>query len=212
MKKILIADDHNLFAIGLKEVFEAVEKLKVVSIVKSGKEVVEKVDLYKPDVLILDLNMKDTTGFKIMEELCLSKIKLITIVVTMYKDELLIKKAKALGANAYMLKESSVEELVETVLNVTKNDFYLTKALSNNIKAKIEDEKYTDDFESSQKLTRRELEILTMIATGNSTKTIAEKLYISPTTVNTHRKNMKKKLQLFKISELVGYAYKTNII
>lgn len=210
MKKVLIADDHSLFSSGISALLHD-EGYEVVGKVAKGNDVLYKVISLCPDILILDLNLPQKNGLEVLEEVRSYSDSLVIIVITMYNESSLIKSVRKGGANGYFLKNSDQQELTAQLGKLTANDFYLSRSVGD---AKMADPSSLgdDEFSSVVKLTNREKEILKLLVEGKSSKEIADDLEISSTTVDTHRKNMLKKLSFNKVSELVSYAYRNNLV
>jgi len=205
-QSIIIADDHLLFLWGMEEFFQSIPQIDLLASISNGFEVAEQVKLLQPDILLLDLNFKNIYGFDILKEIRKHTGKQPKVVfVTMYDDPAIILKAKQLGANAFFLKETEPEELVNAILHLRNNQFISPVQLSAK-SLETATIPFSDSFEADTMLTARETDILRQIARGKSSKEIGELLFISSTTVDTHRKNIQKKLGLNKISELVKYA------
>lgn len=211
MKKVLIADDHSLFSSGISSLLTE-EGYEVVATVSQGNDVLYKVISLCPDILILDLNLPRKNGLEILEEVRSYSESLVVVVVTMYNDSSLIKSVKKGGANAYFLKNSDQNELIDQLSVLSSQDFYLSRSAGEESKSADPNELVDDEFSSVVKLTNREKEILKLLVEGKSSKEIADELEISSTTVDTHRKNMLKKLSFNKVSELVSYAYRNNLV
>lgn len=210
MKKVLIADDHSLFASGISSLITDAG-YQVVGLVENGQDVLYKVISLLPDILILDLNLPKKNGIEVLEEIRDYAPHLVVIVVTMYNDQTLLRSLRKEGANAYFLKNSDQQELLSQMAVLTSADFYVSESV-NAFGANEQEELMVDEFNSLVKLTSREKEILKLLVEGKSSKEIGDALEISPATVDTHRKNMLKKLSFNKVSELVSYAYRNNLV
>ncbi|NPA68510.1 MAG: response regulator transcription factor [Chlorobi bacterium] len=207
-KKVLIADDQNLFATGLKQLLEKDGKISV-TIVDNGNKVPEKLAEELPDIVLLDLNMPGKNGFDILKEIRKKYPDLIIAILTSYNDIKLTEKAENFGADAYLSKDATIEELREVIFNTHNNKFYTSEEISYKIK------KYTpkaDNFVKNLFITQREKEILQYIIDGKTANETAKELHISPYTVRTHRKNLMNKLNVGNIAELIKYTYENNIL
>ncbi|MFT6867740.1 MAG: DNA-binding NarL/FixJ family response regulator, partial [Cyclobacteriaceae bacterium] len=200
-------DDHSLFGSGLATLLEN-RGFEVVGQVLNGKDVIYKTISLQPDLIILDLNLPKKNGLEVLKEIKEYQKEIVVIIVTMYSDDYLIKEVRKLGGNGYFLKNSDQDELIAHIHTLKYPDFYLTKS----IKKEVNEDLIEDEFPSAVKLTKREREILSLLVEGLSSKEIAIELDISPATVDTHRKNMLKKLSFNKVSELVSYAHRNNLI
>jgi len=209
IRNVMIADDQNLFVNGLKQLIEGNGDVKISSIITKGSEVLRALEIMKPDVLLLDLNMPEKTGFEVLEIIRDKFPDLIIAILSTYDENAFIEKAQNLGANAYLSKDASVSELRKVIFNTHNLEFYLSKEI-NFIKRK--DKLSIDNFHHSVLITNREKEILKLIAKGWTSKKIAKVINISVYTVQTHRKNLFKKLDVTSISELLKYAYEKKII
>lgn len=190
--RLIITDDHNLFIDGLKLLLKDEQDVEVAEIANDGKELLKILSGTRADIVLLDINMPNLNGLDTARIIKQNHPQVKIILLSTYNDEHLIEKAKKLGANGYLLKTTNKEELLQTIKLVasgqacfpyrqpqTKNEF---------------DEK--DDFLKQFNLTRRELEILQLIKREWTNQQIADKLYLSIYTVETHRKNIMQKLNL----------------
>lgn len=210
MKKILIADDHSLFGSGLSSLFNGAG-YKVLGNIEHGDDVLYAVISLIPDILILDLNLPKKNGLEVLREVREYSKKLVVIVVTMYDDRTMINTVRDAGGNGYFLKNSDQDELLYAVANLTTADFYLSRTVNTDSDHDLI-ENTDDEFSSVVKLTTREKEILKLLVEGLTSTEIGLELNISTETVKTHRKNMLKKLSFNKVSELVSYAFRNNLV
>jgi DNA-binding NarL/FixJ family response regulator len=206
---ILICEDHQFVAEGLKDLIEQEVSYKVVAIAKNGREAYSYVKLYLPDVLITDLNMPDIDGLELLDKVKVTYPKMKVLVLSMYKNMAIVTKAMEKNIDGYLLKEDNGQEILEAIKLVLDGNKYFSSGL--NLKPKNRT-LFKDSFVDKYNLTERELEILEMIALSNSSKNIAEKLNISILTVQTHRRNLKKKLFAQDTADLVRFALKNGII
>lgn len=203
-RNIIIADDQNLFAEGIKKLLEQKGDIEVVEIVETGKQVFDAITKFHPDALLLDLNMPDKNGFEVLEEIREPFPDLIIAVLSTYESPAFIKKAKKLQVNAYLSKDAAIEELRQVIFHDYDSDFFLGSKLQK----KADKRKLTfDNFTDIVEITDREREVLRLIAKGLTSETISEKLFISHSTVKTHRKNLFRKLKVNNVSELMKIAY-----
>lgn len=211
MKKqnIIIADDQNLFAEGITKLLEQKGDIKVLKILETGIGISDSVNSLKPSVLLLDLNMPKKNGFEVLEEIRESFPELIIAILSTYESPAFVAKAKKLRANAYLSKDATIEELRTVIFHEYKSDFYLGAKLR---KKAEERNSAFDNFTNIVQITDREKQILQEIARGLTSEKIAEELFISLSTVKTHRKNMFRKLNVNNVSELLKIAYATNIL
>lgn len=208
--KILIADDHDIVLEGYKSILSEIPNMEVVGKAANGKEVLYMLQSNLVDIVLMDLNMPQMDGIEATEKVkeLFPNVKI--LVLTMLGDSMHIKKLVDLGVDGYLLKNSDKATLIRAIEGVYDGkpffDGEVTKTILNRFKQKIE----IDDEEVF--LSDRELEIITQIALGLSTAEISEKLFISPHTVKTHRKNINFKLGIHNPAELLIFAKKKNLI
>jgi DNA-binding NarL/FixJ family response regulator len=208
-KRIFICEDHTIIVEGIRLLFEGNPDFKICDHAASGKELLTKLPIIKPDILILDLNLSDMDGISILHEIRKTNRTLRVIILTMYQDEYLIESARKAGANAYLQKNVSNDELLHALHAVTSDEFYLSKQLADEEKKK---KIFRDQFAGKMRLTRRELELIRFLASGKSSVQLSKELNISPLTIDTHRKNIFKKLNINNIVDLVNFAHENNIV
>ena len=214
-KSIIIIDDHPLFREGLKTIISRDDRFKVVGEAGSGHEGLEMTKRLKPDLIIVDISLPDQSGIQLTRDLrhLLSETKI--LIVSMHSKIDYIAEAFQAGATGYVVKESASERLLQGLKSVAKGDYYLDSSVShavveNLMKSPLKAAKITDaDYAT---LTPREQEVMRFLAEGLSSKAVAEKLFISPKTVENHRANIMNKLGLHSTIELVRYAAKLGLI
>jgi DNA-binding NarL/FixJ family response regulator len=214
-KNIIIIDDHPLFREGLKTIISRDDRFKVVGEAGSGHEGFDMVKRLKPDLVVIDISLPDQSGIQLARDLRerLSEIKI--LIVSMHSKIDYIAEAFQAGATGYVVKESASERLLQGLKSVAKGDYYLDSSVShavveNLMKSPLKAAKITDaDYAT---LTPREQEVMRFLAEGLSSKAVAEKLFISPKTVENHRANIMNKLGLHSTIELVRYAAKLGLI
>ena len=214
-KSIIIIDDHPLFREGLKTIISRDDRFKVVGEAGSGHKGLEITKRLKPDLVIVDISLPDQSGIQLTRDLrrLFSETKI--LIVSMHSKIDYIAEAFQAGATGYVVKESASERLLQGLKSVVKGDYYLDSSVShavveNLMKSPLKAAKITDaDYAS---LTPREQEVMRFLAEGLSSKAVAEKLFISPKTVENPRANSMNKLGLHSTIELVRYAAKLGLI
>lgn len=200
--RLIIADDHPLLIQGLISILKEEENIQVLGQASDGVMALELIRKFDPDIAILDIQMPDPGGLQIAELLRNENNKTKLIVLTMFKEESLIKKVLKLGVRGYVLKENAIDDIIDSINIVYEGGIYL----SNNVSEVIRDNSSDLLSGSYQILTPTEKKILRLIGEGKSSKEIANELFISSKTVENHRGNICKKLGVTGFSALIKYA------
>lgn len=214
--KVIIADDHDIVILGLKHLLTKTHDIEVLAITSNGNDAIHKVELLKPDVLILDIDLPLISGIEVTEHISKNFPHTKVILHTAFTDEEHIVKGFEAGAYGYVPKNFKTEELIDAIRTVYKNQRYLKGYVSETFinsyfKTKKSEENHTSESKQIP-LTEREIEILKNVTEGYSNQDIADKLNISIRTVETHKSNIMKKLDIDNTAELVKYAIRHNII
>ncbi len=210
--KVIIADDHAIIREGLKSLLEK-KGVEVIDIAKNGREAIALAVKYRPDVVMMDISMPDLNGVEataaIRKEVPDTKI----IALSMHSSKKIIDKMFASGASGYILKETAFDELYDAIQEVNKGNFYLTPSIAR-MYVDSQGNTFTasQDIPKSNKISKKERQVLQLVAEGEKTRDIAEKLNISIKTVETHRRNIMKKLSIFSIAGLTKFAIKEGIV
>jgi DNA-binding NarL/FixJ family response regulator len=207
--RVVICEDHEIVFTGLKLILDQSDDFEIVGHARNGNELLPLLEQSRATILILDLNLPDKDGFALLKAVRAVNQNIFVIILTMYQDLHLIQRAKDEGANAYLLKNSSNEELMEALRQVSHTSFFVTKELQTE---GDHQDLFKDEFSQKMKLTRREIEIIRLLAMGNTSQQASVALIISPHTVDTHRKNIFRKLKINNIADLVRFAHDTKII
>lgn len=201
---IYIADDHQLLIDGLVSALNEYPNIKIIGFANDGKKVINDIFLNKPDVLLLDLNMPQIDGLQVIEHVKQQYKSIKILVLSNYNAAYIIKEVQQKGADGYILKNGSISELVKGI-NTVYNGLKFFEA-DQPLHSSKEAGYFMDDFMKEYLLTKREYDILLLIAKGQSSVEIGEKLFISAATVSTHRRNILKKLGLKRTSEIMSLA------
>lgn len=210
--KIVLADDHLVVRQGLRSLLESEEGLRVVGEAADGIEALSLVEKLHPDVLVMDLMMPNLNGLEATMQLSKRGLKTRIVILSMHSDDAYVIRALRNGAIGYVLKDSSAEDLVRAVREAVLGNRYLSSALSRRMLETFINNSDSDELDPYHILTDREREILQMVAEGASNAAIGDKLSISPRTVETHRANMMRKLDLHTQAEVIRYAIKHGIL
>jgi len=205
--KIVIADDHQVVRSGLKMLLDAEEDLEVVAEAGDVDSATRTVLGYKPDVLVLDLNMPDGSSLPAIPKMLSDSPSTNIVVLTMQEDPAFAREALQAGARGYVLKEAADNELVEAVRMAAEGRTYLHPELGAKIAAEPPQPAGPPDD-----LTEREVDILRLIALGHTNNEIAEQLFLSVRTVESHRARVQQKTGLTTRAELVRYALDNDIV
>jgi two-component system, NarL family, response regulator NreC len=205
--RIFIADDHQVVRSGLKMLLDAEEDLEVVAEAGDVDSATRTVLGYKPDVLVLDLNMPDGSSLPAIPKMLSDSPSTNIVVLTMQEDPAFAREALQAGARGYVLKEAADNELVEAVRMAADGRTYLHPELGAKIAAEPPKPAGPPDD-----LTEREVDILRLIALGHTNTEIAEQLFLSVRTVESHRARVQQKTGLTTRAELVRYALDNDIV
>ncbi len=201
---LLIADDHTLFIEGLSMLVSRIEDVHVVGDAKNGKQVIELCQSQKIDLILMDLEMPEMGGIEATEIIKRDFPNIKIVAVTMLHDYNTIKRALRSGMDGYVVKNLGISELQKAIETVMNDHIYMspeiTTILALGVAGRKPNQAYVPD------LTKREKEVIKLIIDGLTNDTIAEKLFLSPLTVSTHRKNVLSKLNLKNTAMLVKYC------
>jgi len=210
--KVIIADDHAIISEGLKSLLEK-KGILVLDIAQNGREAVEKAIALKPDVMMMDISMPDLNGVEATARIKKEVPHIKIIALSMHSSKTMIDKMFAAGASGYILKESAFSELYDAIKDVLAGKFYLTPAIARMyVDSKGHAFSSSDQIPQFNKISKKEREILQLVAEGVKTRDIAQKLNVSIKTVETHRRNIMKKLNIFSVAGLTKFAIKEGII
>ncbi|TVZ56145.1 LuxR family two component transcriptional regulator [Lutibacter sp. Hel_I_33_5] len=212
--KILIADDHPLIAEGIKNTFENQLDFEVVSVVNNGQEAIEFIQQHLVDIALLDINMPVMDGIECAKKIISGFKDVKVAMLSMYQEPSIIKNLIEIGVKGYMLKTIPSDELLLAIKNIYNGKEYFNADVT---KALITDDssstfiKYSKKSPLLEELTSREKEIVKFISQGLTNAQIGEKLFISPRTVDTHRTNVMKKLDIHNVASLIRFAFKNGL-
>lgn len=209
--KVLLADDHKIVRDGLRNLLEKQQDITVAGEAEDGREALQLARKLSPDVVIMDIAMPDLNGIEATRQI-LSEIQNVKIVaLSMHSDKRYVSEMLKAGASAYLLKDCAFEELITAIRTIMKGKIYLSPGIAGVV---IEDyirKGSKTDSSVFSLLSDREREVLQLMAEGRTTKEIAEHLYVSVKTVETHRTNIMTKLDIHSIAELTKYAIREGL-
>ncbi len=202
--RVLIVDDHPMVAEGIEAILETYDDIQVVDTLNNGQAVIDRIEELTPDVILLDLNMPDMNGLSATEILLEKRPETRVLILSMHDTPEYIQTALSHGAKGYILKDVPTEEIKTAIDTVMKGREYLCTGARTALKPVIRD--------GREPLTSREQTILLQLAQGNSNKQVAAALEISVRTVETHRKNIKRKLGISTTAGLTRYALEHGVL
>jgi DNA-binding NarL/FixJ family response regulator len=209
--KIILADDHEIVRVGLKRLFSMDKQIFILGEASNGNEAIDLVKYYQPDIALLDIMMPVMDGIEATRSIKEFWPDVFCVILTAFEDSQHIEKAMDAGANGYLSKDIGAKELIDAIYRVVKGERVFSKSILSLLQKKYF--KYQEKNEpGSVAITKREQEIIDFVAKGMSSPQIAEKLCISVRTVQTHRANIMKKLDVSNSAGLVRYAlWKNNL-
>jgi len=213
--KIHLADDHQVLIDGMLAVLKTQPDYEVVGFSLNGENLVERVAQNDAHILIMDINMPEKDGIQVLREFNEKGFTCKVIILSSYDDPKLIKEVIKLGASGYLTKQCAGENIMDAINSVVLGQQYFSAAIKDKIFDTFTDnnqEKALNDEQIISSITDRELEILNYICEERSGKDIGEILKISPNTVETHRKNLMKKINVKSTVGLVLFATKHNLV
>lgn len=205
--KIIIADDHSLFINGLQLLLKEESWIEITDIANDGIELLDILQVNSPDLILLDLNMPRMNGLEASRYIKQKYSAVKLIILSTYNEEHLVEKAKQIGINGYLLKNCNREELLQSiglVMNGQSSFPYFEPKENNSFDRE-------DNFLKQFNLTRREMEIIYLIKNGFTNQQVADKLFLSIYTIETHRKNIMHKLHLNTPAALMKFIVENNL-
>lgn len=211
--KVVIAEDHTILREGLRALLSSEPDLQIVAEAGNGREAIQAANLHKPRLILIDITMPLTNGTEAIRRIKRRYPEIKVIVLTVHKTEEYIRAALEAGADGYVLKDDPSSELLHAIRNVFKDRKYLSPGISNRVvTGYLAGSAHSPSLTSLGRLTEREREILKLIAEGKKNKDIAAYLSVSLKTVEKHRSNLMKKLDLHSGPALTAYAFENGLI
>ncbi|WP_104912001.1 response regulator transcription factor [Pseudomonas sp. LG1D9] len=211
---LLLVDDHALIRAGVRALILDIPGYAVIGEATDGAQVLAQFTALQPDIVLLDLSMKHTSGLDALQQLKHAYPKSKVLILSMHTDPQLIMRALEAGAHGYLLKDTTANELEHALLALRNNERYLSPAIAHTVisQALIHSQSHPAPPAQRHNLTARQLEILRLIVRGKSTREIAHGLGLSIKTVEAHRSQIMKRLQIFDVAGLVLFAVREQII
>lgn len=213
--KIAIADDHKIFRDGIKMALSSKENLKMIWEAEDGKDLLHKMTIKMPEVLLMDIRMPEIDGIHAIEILRKEYEDLKIIVLTMYDDQQMISKMMEMGANAYLTKTTDPDEIYEAILTCMNEEFYFNQLVNNAVMGKLMQKKNVRRHYGTQipvTFSEKELKILQLLGEDKTTDEISKIVFLSPRTIETIRQNMKSKVGAKTIGGLIMYGMRNRMI
>lgn len=209
--RVIIVDDHALIREGIKKLLELEKEIEIVAVAQDGEDAIEKVSKYKPDVVLLDINMPKMNGIECLKIIKSKFSKTKVIMLTIHEDSEYLIKTINIGAEGYVLKDADVSSLIKAIQKVVSGDIYIHPTLSSVLVKAYKRKEDDDEDDLIAGLTRREYEVISLISKGYNNKEIGQELFISEKTVKNHVSNIFKKINVNDRTQAALFAIKNNI-
>jgi len=211
--KVIIADDHSLFRKGLISIIEEFDNIEIIGEAENGKLLIEKIQQDKPDVILMDLKMPVMDGIEATRYIKHHHPEIKVIILTMYDDEKFILHLIELGANGYLLKNTSSLEVEKTIKKVIVEDFSFNENITRLIhKQLIQKKQQTPHFFAAGDFNEQELKILSLICEEMTVEEISKKIFLSPRTIEGYRQRLLKKTGAKNTAGIVKFAIKNGLV
>jgi len=203
---LLLVDDHKIMRHGIRSLLEKEAGMEVLEETNNGRTAIELAKSLSPDVIIMDIAMHDLNGIEATRQITPALPEVKVIMLSMHSDRQMVADALQAGAAGYLLKDCEFEELVRAIETVVSNRTYLSPEIADILVENFVRKTPRSESSTSSVLTSREREVLQLLAEGNTTREIATALCLSTKTVETHRRQMMEKLNIYTVAHLVKYA------
>ncbi len=210
--KLMLADDHELIRSGIRLLLQDRDDMEVVAVAGNGRALIAEATKVQPHVVLMDIEMPGCTGLEAAGQLLSLLPDVGIILLTMYTESNYLERGLEIGCRGYLLKQSDTQEIVEAVHQVHAGEVYIGGGASRHFLKRSITQSGLQRNLGSNRLSKREIEVLCLIAEGLSSKEIADQLFISVRTVDTHRSNILHKLELSNTAQLVRYAIKHKLV
>jgi DNA-binding NarL/FixJ family response regulator len=211
--KVAIADDHKIFRDGIRMALKDRPYLKIIWEAEDGKDLMHKMKIKRPDVLLMDIRMPELDGSNAIGLIRKEYEEVKIVVLTMYDDQEMITKMMEMGANAYLTKTTDPDEIYQAILTCMNDDFYFNDLVNKAVLLKLQHKKTARQFYPNPvNFSEKELKILRCIAEDKTTEEISKEVFLSPRTIETIRQKMKEKVGAKTIAGLVMYAMRNKLL
>jgi len=216
--RVLLADDHNLVRSGIRALLDGLPDVQVLAEASNGREALRLVEIHRPDIVLMDIAMSEMNGLEATTRLVKEFPNTRVIILSMHISEEYVLQALRAGASGYLLKDAGTSELELAIHSVARGETYLSPPVSKHVISdyvrRVSGETHRKEDEGSplDRLTPRQREILQLIAEGDTTQEIAQKLNISTKTVETHRMQLMERLDIHDLAGLIRFAIRVGLV
>lgn len=212
--KLLLADDHAILRAGLKTLFNAQPDMEVVAEAANGEEAIRKSRKFAPHIVLMDITMPGLSGLEATQEIKKQNPAIKILALTMHEDESYLHQMLRAGAEGYVPKKAAGTELLDAIRATYRGEHFIHSSMTTGLVAEMRNKEVVSPMESREqdRLSRREREVLQLLAMGYTNQQIADKLYLSVKTVETYKARLKGKLSLHGRADLVRYAIQTGLL
>jgi DNA-binding NarL/FixJ family response regulator len=208
-----IVDDHKIFRDGIRMALKEKQNLKVMWEAEDGRDMLHKLELRRPHLLLMDIRMPNFDGITALSLLKKDYADLKIIILSMYDDQEMVTKMMEMGANAYLTKTADPEEIYKAILACMNEDYYFNEIVNQSVLLKLQQKKTVRKFYPEPiKFSEKELTILKLLCEDKTTEEISETVFLSPRTIETIRQNMKTKVGVKTIAGLIMYCSRNRLI
>lgn len=212
--RILLADDHQIFRDGIKALLSDIADFEIIAEASNGDELLCILKTSEPDIIVMDISMPGLSGIELTRKISELYPQIAVLILSMHSNEDFVINSVINGAKGYLPKDTGRKELLEAIYAIADGDEYFGKLITSNMMKSFikKTQKKSLPIDKENQLTTREIEIIQQIGKGLSNKEIADKLFISVRTVDSHKNHMMQKLKLRSSAEIIIYAIKNKII
>lgn len=211
--QLALADEHEIFRIGLRVAMKSWDDIRIIWEAESSEEMMKKLKMKAPDVLLMDIKMPEAKATKDLQFIKQEYKEIKIIIFSMYDDKEIIRQMMEYGANAYLTKTASADEIYKAIITCINDDFYFNDVVNAAVLYKLQEKRTIKKFyPTSVKFNEKELKILKLISEDKTTEEISEDVFLSPRTVETIRQNMKTKIGAKTIAGLLMYAVRNKLV
>jgi len=204
--RVLLVEDHPIFSMGMRELINQESDLAVCGMVDNLTAALEEIEKNRPDLIIVDLSLKESLGLDLIKEVDKRKYRIPMLVLSMHDEAIHAERCILAGARGYIMKQEASESVIEALRHILAGNIYVSSKIMTRIVDRLTGKAESDEIPAIGSLSDRELEVLGLIGRGFSTAEIAARLHISAKTIGTYRERIKEKLGLKHGAELIRYA------